>query len=277
MLYRIRLLILISLIIHTGFAQTAPREVGYRPEDAFAYKDLQMPNYWLKWSADPWYPGGSSAWLSGYGGIKLFTGRSPRFVINIAGKVGVGTDAPQALFHIGQNDAAQNSPRAPILLSRYWAAGTDTRASSIFQYSDGSNDKMVLAVSGNGGSNSSPVNITQAKMVIQANGNVGIGTTTPSSKLSVNGTINAKEVNVTIDNWPDYVFNPERRLLPIDSLADKIQKLGHLPDMPSAQEIKLHGANVAELLLKQQEKIEELSLYIIKLYRKLEALENHSY
>jgi hypothetical protein len=45
-----------------------------------------------------------------------------------------------------------------------------------------------------------------AAMFMKGNGNVGLGTLTPNEKLSVNGNIRAKEVNVENTNWPDFVF-----------------------------------------------------------------------
>lgn len=44
------------------------------------------------------------------------------------------------------------------------------------------------------------------QFIIGFNGNVGIGTAAPSSKLDVNGNIRAKEIKVEAANWPDYVF-----------------------------------------------------------------------
>jgi hypothetical protein len=76
-------------------------------------------------------------------------------------------------------------------MSRYWNTTTDTRASSIFHYynSTAGTDMMVLGVSGDAGgvlqSYNTPNQISLAKMVIQANGFVGIGTTTPSYLLDV--------------------------------------------------------------------------------------------
>ncbi|MBW0177574.1 hypothetical protein [Sediminibacterium sp.] len=97
------------------------------------------------------------------------------------------------------------------------------------------------------------------------NGNVGIGTRFPSDKLSVNGNIRAKKLIVSQTGWPDYVFDPAYKLKPLSELSAFIQKHQHLPDMPSAKEVEEKGISVGDnqaLLLK---KIEELTLYIIKI------------
>jgi len=68
---------------------------------------------------------------------------------------------------------------------------------------------------------------------IQNGGNVGIGTTNPTNTLSVNGTIQAKEVLVGT-GWSDYVFEPCYRLKPLAEVAEYIQRQHHLPGTGAA-------------------------------------------
>ncbi len=63
---------------------------------------------------------------------------------------------------------------------------------------------------------------------------------------------------------PDYVFDPGYRLMRIDELEKFIAKEKHLPNIPSADEVKSKGLNVSEFQLKLLEKIEELTLYTVQ-------------
>lgn len=91
--------------------------------------------------------------------------------------------------------------------------------------------------------------------------------------LSVNGGIAATEVRIAYySNWPDYVFQPTYQLRPLDQVADFIKENGHLPGIPSAQEVAKEGFEVAEMQQKLLEKIEELTLYIIQQQKEIEVL-----
>ncbi len=109
------------------------------------------------------------------------------------------------------------------------------------------------------------------------NGNVGIGTSTPTEKLSVNGNIRTKKLIVTQAGWPDYVFDSKYKLKPLFKVEQFIKKYGHLPEVPSATNVAQNGINVGDnqaILLK---KIEELTLYVIELEKKVTRLENISF
>ncbi|WP_158800255.1 hypothetical protein [Pedobacter sp. L105] len=110
------------------------------------------------------------------------------------------------------------------------------------------------------------------KMRIDVNGNVGIGTSTPKEKLSVNGKIRAQEVMVETANWPDFVFESSYHQKSVEGLEAFIQKHKHLPDMPSAEEAETSGISLGEMNKKLLKKVEELTLYMIEQHKEIEAL-----
>jgi hypothetical protein len=103
------------------------------------------------------------------------------------------------------------------------------------------------------------------RMRIANNGNVGIGTPIPNAKLAVNGNIRAHEIKVETANWPDYVFAKNYDLLSLDETEKHIQQNGHLPGIPSAEEVKANGVDLGEMNAKLLKKIEELTLYLIEM------------
>ena len=96
-------------------------------------------------------------------------------------------------------------------------------------------------------------------------GNLGIGTTNPLSKLSVNGNIRATEVKVLANiNVPDYVFDSDYELRSLKETEEYIKLHKHLPDIPSAEEIKENGIDIGSMNMKLLKKVEELTLYLIE-------------
>jgi hypothetical protein len=92
--------------------------------------------------------------------------------------------------------------------------------------------------------------------------------------LAVNGKIIAEEVLIQLKpNWPDYVFNKNYKLMPLSDLENYIQKNHHLHGFKAAKDYEKNGISTSEIILKQQEKIEELTLYLIELDKKVKALE----
>ncbi|SEC19916.1 hypothetical protein SAMN04489761_2356 [Tenacibaculum sp. MAR_2009_124] len=110
----------------------------------------------------------------------------------------------------------------------------------------------------------------KAKFFINSSGDVGIGTTTPGAKLAVDGRVLAKEVKVSITDFPDYVFENDYELLSLQQVERYIQEKGHLPNIPSAKEVEENeGIDLGDMQKNLLEKIEELTLYTIQQEKKL--------
>jgi len=108
-------------------------------------------------------------------------------------------------------------------------------------------------------------------LTIASNNNVGIGTTNPTYKLSVNGNIRSKEV-VVETGWADYVFNKKYKLLPLEDVEKFIEQNNHLPNIPSAKEVEENGLHLGDTQKRMMEKIEELTLYIIQQQKEIDQL-----
>ena len=104
-------------------------------------------------------------------------------------------------------------------------------------------------------------------------GNVGIGTLAHNDyKLAVNGQALFTKVKVQLfGSWPDYVFEKDYKLPSLAEVEDFIRQNHHLPGIPTAHEIEKDGLDVGESQAVLLRKIEELTLYVIDLNKKLEA------
>lgn len=116
-----------------------------------------------------------------------------------------------------------------------------------------------------------------ARMKINSTGTVTIGTTTTPSgyKLFVEQGILTEKIKVAIKtsaNWSDYVFADNYKLTPLKEVETYLQEHKHLPGIPSAQEVVDNGLDLASMDAKLLEKIEELTLYIIKMEKEIEEL-----
>lgn len=95
----------------------------------------------------------------------------------------------------------------------------------------------------------------------------------PGYKLAVDGKVICEEVEVLLsDDWPDYVFKPDYDLMPLDELESAIQTHGHLPNVPSAEEVAAEGIALGEMQATLLEKVEELNLYVIQLNKDLKQI-----
>lgn len=181
---------------------------------------------------------------------------NPRFRIRAINTLGVNTDIT---VYIKVTSLNLNSAYVPLN-----ATGTDL---TVTKYLPMTSDWALYVgdvVSSNG-----------ASIAIKAlqNGNIGIGTSTPTAKLTVAGNIKSREVNVTVDAGADFVFEKDYDLPSLTILEAYIKNNKHLPEIAPAKAMQQNGINLSEMNIKLLQKIEEMTLYIIELNKRVENLE----
>lgn len=94
--------------------------------------------------------------------------------------------------------------------------------------------------------------------------------------LFVTGGILTEEVRINLrgtnGQWADYVFNKDYNLKSLNEVEKFISENGHLPNVPSAKQVKEDGIELGNMAKIQQEKIEELTLYLIQQNKEIEEL-----
>ncbi|MBL0736407.1 hypothetical protein JI750_05890 [Flavobacterium sp. GN10] len=197
------------------------------------------------------------------GNLKI-TGLGNNYVSN--GNFGVGTDAPieKLNIHGGKGDGVAFD--AKFALTRTSSTGNVLSAKIALSDSDTNWGDLSFKVKTTASRYEIENFYTDALFIKGSNANVGIGTKTPDSKLTVAGNIHAQEVKVSINAGivPDYVFANDYKLKSLNEVEQYIKQNNHLPEIPSAQEVEKNGLMLAEMNMNLLKKIEEMTLYIIE-------------
>ena len=139
------------------------------------------------------------------------------------------------------------------------------------------------------------------RLFIHQDGSVGVGTEAPTARLTVNaiadetvlsinkpslsedvfrvtgdGVVFATRVRVRTIPFPDYVFDSSYELIPLTQLENYITKNKHLPNMPTANEVEEDGMDIGEVNRVLVEKVEELTLYMIAMDKRMKQLEEEN-
>jgi hypothetical protein len=202
----------------------------------------------LDGSTDDWF-------LGSFGGGGFFIAKDNFASVNVkftivGDNVGIGTTTPSYKLSVKSADG------------KHLKLENGTEAGFVGLSSDGNlniwahgDDDIIFSKGTGAGVESMRINYI---------GNVGIGTTNPAHKLDVMGTIHATEVIVDLNvEGPDYVFEEGYDLQNLSELAEYLKTNKHLPEVPSAAQMKEKGVNMVEMQMLLLKKVEELTLYII--------------
>ncbi len=91
-----------------------------------------------------------------------------------------------------------------------------------------------------------------------------------SGDLSIEGVFVSNGTNLDV---PDYVFAEGYELRSLEEVKAFIDAKNHLPDVPSAAEVKGAGLNITEMQLTLLRKVEELTLYTLEQHETIQKLE----
>lgn len=190
------------------------------------------------------------------------TAADAKMTITSSGNIGIGTAAPAVKLHVNtsSSEVIRIQGASPYLslydntdgyAGYFWYNGTD------------------IVLGGTSGHALRFVSNGFYKMTINTDGRVSIGSSNNPATgylLSVDGKIICTEARVQASaSWPDYVFKKNYRLLPIAEVEKQIRLHGHLPGLPAATQVEKEGFDLGDMNNRLLKKIEELTLYIIKL------------
>lgn len=180
--------------------------------------------------------------------------------------VGIGTDVPDATLAVNGSNGVVLRITAPINPQLYIQGSSST---AIFTVHDTAGAFVGTA-------SAHPLNFYvngATRGVIDTSGNFGIGTTSPSYKLQVSGSVRATSFIGDVNTYSDFVFKPGYRLASLSEVDAAVKRDGHLPDIPSETEARQNGVDVVSLQTKLLQKVEELTLYAIEQNQRMEAMQ----
>ncbi|MEM6829541.1 MAG: hypothetical protein AAF551_03430, partial [Bacteroidota bacterium] len=202
-------------------------------DNKYAFKITARPFRALSNGQDALAPGSLTVFTSGLGqsaDIALMPNKSkqPLFIAKSTGEVSIGE------FFEGGASLSVNGSITSFGVATNFLSTNILQADSAFTGSLTSSE--VLA------DNIDADEVIASRLIVR--GDQGSGT----ANMTVYGGINAVDLHLDPDlEWPDYVFEKDYALAPLSEVDAFIAENGHLPNVPSAEEVKASGYSQAEM------------------------------
>ncbi len=239
----------------------------------------------------------TNIWAGTGAPLRLYTDGNEKLTILPNGSTGLGTNTPLSRLEVASSGNTTATGVLHISGGQAWGhvlvlasdntGGTDD-ARMLFSYRNkakqwgvgGSYNSTRFSVWEDAGDATYPSGYGSygtERFAIAPGGNVGIGTSTPDQKLTVNGTIHSTQVKVDLNvPGPDYVFAKNYHLAGLKSVKSYIENNHHLSEIPTADQMQKEGVNLGELNVKLLKKVEELTLYLINQDKRIVILEKNN-
>lgn len=231
-----------------------------------------------------------------------------RFRIDNQGRVGIGTANPQNKMDIaaGQNEdallrlSATTTQAKGIILSdgttNSWRMAQEANSNDLVIGDGTTANSMAITPTGSFGIGTTN---PHASSKLQILGNVWIqdqpGQTGVSLRIGnwhPNQVSNHQDANLICSGkgvfqslfvlnpnewnpWPDFVFAKNYKLPSLKETEQFIEKEQHLPGVPTAKEVNEKGVDLLEMNRILLQKVEEMTLHLIRLEKEVDALKAH--
>lgn len=248
--------------------------------------------------------GATAVQLSGHGNTpSYFMGgnsvgigtTTPIELLDVAGNINISGNNPGRLKFSGIGDSViqksnngsalvvnSGGGTSAVYLNYASTYGAGSGGISIFDGGNGNNVKMRVTH----GTGSTPNDATAGNLIITPSGgkvvigdpsNAVVNSSVGGYKLLVqDGIMTEKLKVVAVGVWADHVFSKDYPLKSLYEVKDYIDANRHLPNIPSAETIIKDGLDVGDMQVKQMEKIEELTLYMIEMKKEIDALKKEN-
>jgi hypothetical protein len=194
------------------------------------------------------------------------------------GFVGIGTTSPEYPLHV--KCSYPRSVGLQVEGSGAWV-GTNTKTTTSGAYpfygyetQEGKLATHYLTTAGDWKLRLGSVD----KLTLLANGNFLINKTSQTNsvyKLDVNGSARVNEIVVNTTG-ADFVFDEDYKLPSLSETETYVKANKHLQGIPSAKEMQEEGMKVGELQITLLQKVEELTLHLIKINAHVSNLEKEN-